>query len=167
MLIVIQGVLEVIIGKPLMWGPHESWQQVGDLLTGIGSFGLALGTLVGGGLAVHQYLQQRDRDIKQHDRDIEQRERQTDLELVRLQASLVDALHAHYDLLAAEKSPEAEAVRREFSEALTVYAGLTRGLLQARPDFQRVAMEAITASLDETTSILKRDREASTGGPVK
>ena len=110
-----------------------------DVLTGIGTVGLAAAALYAAGVSLRQYLNQRRRE--------------TDLDLAKLQGDLVLLLRQECE---GATDPQDKMVRREELErAQHVYEGILRGMILRRPELMKAAREALTEFLKLATSELQ------------
>jgi len=104
-----------------------------DVLTGIGTLGLAVAALYAAFVSLSQYLQQRRRE--------------TDLDLAKLHGDLVGLLRQEHEL--ARGTPDEGMLREELARAEFVYEGILRGVILVRPELMKAAREALREHLQE------------------
>ena len=110
-----------------------------DVLTGVGTVGLAGAALYAAVVSLTQYLRQRRRE--------------TDLDLAKLQGDLVLLLQQECER--AKGGPDEGVRRQELEGAQDVYEGILRGIILARPELMKAGRETLTEYLKEATSELR------------
>lgn len=138
--------LFIVVGAPIggVWGTVDQWASLGAMWQGLGTLVLALGALLGAGWALHQYLEQRDRELRL-------RERQNNLDIARLQADLVTELRLRNEH--AKGQPDELAVREELQKAEDRYLATLHGLVLLRPELAQAQREAIMSYLNDLAQV--------------
>ena len=126
--------------------------QVGTYIYGVATAVLAFGAIIGGGLALFQFYNQRRREMEQRQREQEARDRDARIEQVRHQGELVRLLWEQCD---RTKDPgENKLVAQELENAEHVYEEVLRGLLTT--ELSSSVKAVLTAQLEY--AICERER---------